>query len=116
MSKATWITRLALLAVLATTQLTAQKAGSEDKARKPLLGVVHTHTPRGVRMEKVMQHSAAERAGLRTSKTRLVQVALGERLDTAVLVGQVATASSQYQQKAAITVIIFGRSRCTAPA
>jgi thiol-disulfide isomerase/thioredoxin len=130
MSDKTLITRLALVAVLTTTQLTAQKAGSEDKVRKPLLGVVHTQAPRGVRIEKVMQQSAAERAGLRAGdvilslngvairdpkhlftevqryqagtvvaieymragKTELVQVALGERLDTASLVGQVAPA------------------------
>ncbi|MFZ5628862.1 MAG: redoxin domain-containing protein [Spirochaetota bacterium] len=115
--------------VFATT-VTAQKAGSEDKTRKPLLGVVHTQAPRGVRIEKVMQNSAAQRAGLlagdvifsvngvairdpkhlftevqryqagtvvaieyvRAGKTQLLQVPLGERLDTASLVGQVAPA------------------------
>lgn len=54
---------IAVVAFAAT--LSAQKAGSEDKTRKPLLGVVHTQAPRGVRIEKVMQNSAAERAGLR---------------------------------------------------
>lgn len=106
--------------------LGAQKAGSEDKARRPLLGVVHTQAPRGVRIEKILPDSAAERAGLkvgdtilsvnsvpirdpkhlfsevqrysagsvvaieyeRAGKTQVVQVALGERLDAAALVGK----------------------------
>lgn len=44
--------------------LPAQKASSEDKARRPLPGVVHTQALRGVRIERVMQNSAAQRAGL----------------------------------------------------
>ena len=54
-----------LAAAILSTALVAQKAGSEDKARKPLLGVVHTEAPRGVRVEKIMRKSAAERAGLK---------------------------------------------------
>jgi thiol-disulfide isomerase/thioredoxin len=45
--------------------LAAEKTGSDDKARKPLLGVVHTQAPRGVLIQKIMPDSAAERAGLR---------------------------------------------------
>lgn len=43
----------------------AQKTGTEEKPRRPLLGVVHTQAERGVRIEKVMQNSAAARAGLK---------------------------------------------------
>ncbi len=119
-------TTIALAAIVLSGVVPAQKTGSEDKARKPLLGVVHTQAPRGVRIEKVMPNSAAERAGLqvgdiilsvngvairdpkqlfsevqryqagsvvaieyeRAGKTSLLQVALGERLDSASLVGQ----------------------------
>lgn len=43
----------------------SQKTGTEEKPRRPLLGVVHTQAERGVRIEKVMQNSAAARAGLK---------------------------------------------------
>ena len=129
-------TTIALLAALFLPfALAAQKAGSGDKARRPLLGVVHTQAPRGVRIEKVMQNSAAQRAGLqpgdvifsvnavairdpkhlftevqryqagtivsieylRAGKVQQLQVALGERLDTASLVGQKAAAFNLVQ-------------------
>jgi thiol-disulfide isomerase/thioredoxin len=54
-----------LLAALFVATLDAEKAGSDDKARKPLLGVVHTAAPRGVLVQKVMPGSAAERSGLK---------------------------------------------------
>lgn len=52
-------------AALLVASLGAEKAGSDDQSRKPLLGVVHTVAPRGVLVQKTMPGSAAERAGLR---------------------------------------------------
>ncbi len=53
------------LSIIFAANLTAEKAGSDDKARKPLLGVVHTQAARGVVIQKIMPDSAAERAGLK---------------------------------------------------
>jgi len=54
-----------MLLLLLPLALVAEKTGADDRARKPLLGVVHTQAPRGVLIQKIMPDSAAERAGLK---------------------------------------------------
>lgn len=56
---------LAVFLLVLAHPLLAEKAGSDDRVRRPLLGVVHVQAPRGVRIEKVLPDSAAERAGLK---------------------------------------------------
>ena len=54
-----------ILVAFLVSGLIAEKTGSDDRARKPLLGVVHTQAARGVLIQKIMPDSAAERAGLK---------------------------------------------------
>jgi thiol-disulfide isomerase/thioredoxin len=95
-----------ILVAFLVNGLIAEKTGSDDKARKPLLGVVHTQAARGVLIQKIMPDSAAERAGLKAGDV-ILSVNKVEILNTR----QLFTEIQKYSAGAVVAIEYMRRTR-----